>query len=182
MIECQLLLSEIASGAIDYEAVSYTWGTAKDVDFVLIDGQRVKIGLNLSLILRDLRLPDTERTLWIDAICINQDDNGERSHQVQRMGNIYRHAWQVLFCLGRPTEMTDAVFAALSDTEQYITTNQGEGGALSLGEPNSAELLEFLHGRHFAPKLRVKQGYKTILEESWFYRVWIIQEAANANR
>jgi hypothetical protein len=40
------------------------------------------------------------RILWIDAICINQDDNDERGEQVARMGAIYGQATTVVLWLG----------------------------------------------------------------------------------
>jgi hypothetical protein len=45
--------------------------------------------------LRYLRKEDEARILWVDAVCINQQDLGERSAQVNKMGGIYRNAAQV---------------------------------------------------------------------------------------
>ena len=47
-----------------------------------------------------LRLPDQQRSLWIDGICINQEASGERSHQVKLMKAVYSNAEQVLVWLG----------------------------------------------------------------------------------
>jgi hypothetical protein len=58
-------------------------------------------------LLRVLRVSDGSdrgRVLWIDALCINQDDDAERVHQVGIMGSIYRQARQVLVWLGTPDE------------------------------------------------------------------------------
>jgi hypothetical protein len=51
---------------------------------------------NLALALRHLRDSQRPRILWIDAICINQNDLPERSAEVRRMGDIYSTAWGVL--------------------------------------------------------------------------------------
>jgi hypothetical protein len=47
------------------------------------------VGPNLLTALKRLRLPDGSRRLWIDAICINQEDGREIFHEVRLMTNIY---------------------------------------------------------------------------------------------
>jgi hypothetical protein len=47
-----------------------------------------------------MRLPDADRVLWIDALCINQEDPEERGHQVTIMGEIYSNGQQNLVYLG----------------------------------------------------------------------------------
>ena len=75
-----------------YEALSYAWGTAISPLKVRVDGTNMSITENLDQGLRRLRFDDRPRVLWIDAICINQRDAEERSHQVQHMATIYRSA------------------------------------------------------------------------------------------
>jgi hypothetical protein len=40
------------------------------------------------------------RLFWIDQICINQEDETEKGHQVQFMGEIFRRAYNVFAWLG----------------------------------------------------------------------------------
>ncbi|KAH7041174.1 heterokaryon incompatibility protein-domain-containing protein [Microdochium trichocladiopsis] len=181
-IDCDLVDAQIGDGT-DYEAVSYTWGTDKDADFVVINEERLGIGLNLSLILRDLRLVNEDRVLWIDAICIDQGNIPERSHQVQRMGDIFRFARQVLFCVGRPTEMTDLLFAVLRELHTCLVDGDHEPtDSRSTAEARSTDVLRILQKRHYALMPRVQQGFDIIFQQSWFYRVWIVQEVANAGQ
>jgi hypothetical protein len=54
-----------------------------------------------------------DRKLWIDALCINQEDIAERNVQVQRMGNIYQTAKGVLIWLGEASDDCDVAIDAL---------------------------------------------------------------------
>jgi hypothetical protein len=85
---------------LDYEAISYTWATEDGNDqrsnLILCDGRYVRVTTNCEAALRQYRDPNVEKILWIDAICINQDDIVERGHQVQLMGKIYSKASRVL--------------------------------------------------------------------------------------
>jgi hypothetical protein len=54
-----------------------------------------------------LRSPDTDRALWMDALCINQEDVIERNQQVYLMGSIYSQAREVLVWLGPEKDNSD---------------------------------------------------------------------------
>lgn len=71
-----------------YEALSYCWGPDVIYDSIEINGHQVPVRRGLWAALHHLRYLSggKERVLWIDAICINQDDLSERSHQVAIVG------------------------------------------------------------------------------------------------
>jgi hypothetical protein len=80
-----------------YSTLSYVWGSNEKTAVVTVDrdeeyGGPARLAVTESLItaLRYLRKVDQPRTLWVDAICLNQDDKLELSQQVPRMGEIYR--------------------------------------------------------------------------------------------
>ncbi|KAI0445239.1 heterokaryon incompatibility protein-domain-containing protein [Xylaria telfairii] len=73
----------------EYEALSYVWGPLEFSQEILVEGQSIKITENLECALRHLRHVLAERTLWVDALCINQADIVERNHQVTLMKEIY---------------------------------------------------------------------------------------------
>jgi len=98
-----------------YEALSYVWGSQEDkvqlsvrtakigeADALLkspaatADFQCLYITRNLHRALPFLRYEHEPRELWIDAICVNQNDLVERSQQVQRMADVYSLASQVI--------------------------------------------------------------------------------------
>jgi hypothetical protein len=56
------------------------------------DGKRLLISTNLRDALRSLRHPSNPLRLWVDALCINQDDYDERANQVVLMQRIYHNA------------------------------------------------------------------------------------------
>ena len=76
------------------------------------------IAVNLHDALVRLRDEDEDRILWIDAICINQDDKQECGHQVQQMASIYENARQVIIWLGEATNSTDLLFDSLRALER----------------------------------------------------------------
>jgi hypothetical protein len=73
-----------------YEAVSYHWGGLELTHEISLNATVIKITKNLDEILRYLRDTSRSRMLWVDALCINQDDVKERSHQVTLMKEIYQ--------------------------------------------------------------------------------------------
>ncbi|KAF1922013.1 heterokaryon incompatibility protein-domain-containing protein [Ampelomyces quisqualis] len=77
-----------------FEAVSYTWGpSAPQFLIEVVDASihlgTLSIGSNLHEILSHLRRPSTPRTLWIDAISLNQEDTFEKSAQLRRIGDVF---------------------------------------------------------------------------------------------
>jgi hypothetical protein len=70
--------------APSYEALSYVWGTPDPSTDITIqcNGETIVVGNNLAGALKRLRLTNSTRTMWVDAICINQVDNEEKSYQV----------------------------------------------------------------------------------------------------
>ncbi|OTA01905.1 hypothetical protein A9Z42_0022290 [Trichoderma parareesei] len=93
---------------LPYEAISYTWsGQALDRP-AHANGQEYHVTKNAEDVMRRLRpgRPDDSRNLWIDAICINQKDDAEKSVQVQLMFEVYANAERVNIWLGQGTDAT----------------------------------------------------------------------------
>ncbi|RII05524.1 hypothetical protein CUC08_Gglean010174 [Alternaria sp. MG1] len=87
-----------------YTAVSYTWGNETPSEHIFINGQPFPVRLNLWSCLHYLAQDKTAgwTHLWVDAICIDQMNNAERTAQVRRMDTIYRNASAVSVWLGLP--------------------------------------------------------------------------------
>jgi hypothetical protein len=93
-------------GKPQYEALSYVWGRTDSPSRIEVNGSMVNVTRNLWQALKYLRLAAAPRVLWIDALCINQNDTTERNHQVSQMGKIYRNAGSVVAWLGRKDNST----------------------------------------------------------------------------
>jgi hypothetical protein len=92
-----------------YITISYTWGHVDVVRQRLItcNGKSVLISENLFTALRKLRHLDRPILLWADALCINQADTAERTHQVGLMGEIYSNSRETIIWLGEPSTNED---------------------------------------------------------------------------
>ena len=116
-VTCQLACQPLKEAAVDddpavdYEALSYTWGKedATEKIHILTDNRLYifRIRRNLHHALQTLRFENRRRRLWIDALCIDQNTIGERNHQVAIMSKIYDEATEVSIWLGEADEDTN---------------------------------------------------------------------------
>lgn len=79
----------LLSSSPPYYALSYVWGPPSPCRTIMINGERLQIRENLWYFLWQASIPEGCEYLWIDALCINQDDTNEKNHQVKMMGKIY---------------------------------------------------------------------------------------------
>lgn len=131
------------------------------------DGQSVHIGQELFDALRRLRLPDRARTLWIDALCINQKDTKERNMQVSQMRDIYSKAEHVVIWVGERFQGGTAIQAMLDfikELETLIMIIMNEHGQHDYKSINNA-LVES-HTVHF-----IRWSFlRELLSRAWFVR------------
>ncbi|KAE8446189.1 hypothetical protein EG329_012414 [Mollisiaceae sp. DMI_Dod_QoI] len=109
VIHCQLSVVSLDEDPA-YEALSYVWGDARQKLPIILNGENFIITKNLESALRYLRDEHFPRHLWVDAICINQNDIMERAQQVGLMDAIYSKTKEVLIWLGREQEGSDKTF------------------------------------------------------------------------
>ena len=165
----------------EYEALSYTWDTdssasgQQDLKVISCSGHEMLVKENLFAALRRLRYPDRSRSLWIDAICINQADTEEKNYQVALMGSIYANAREVVIWLGEKEADDALAFDTILRLER-ILENEPAGSDFvqqmfnSEGRPGD---IPTVHGHEW----RALWG---LLGKRWFSRAWIVQEAALA--
>ncbi|KAK0753710.1 heterokaryon incompatibility protein-domain-containing protein [Schizothecium vesticola] len=102
-----------------YHALSYYWGAPSETAPILIEAgeviDRVGISQTLNRAIRRLRDPQEPLRIWIDALCINQNDLEERAQQVSMMGSVYTHAKRVHVWLDDDILGLDTAFRLIRD-------------------------------------------------------------------
>ncbi|KAM0690783.1 hypothetical protein Q7P36_009552 [Cladosporium allicinum] len=96
-----------------FVAISWFWGDAKQRDKMELDGIPLDIPFNAKCALRDLRDSVHSKRLWIDAVCINQDDKSERASQILLMSDIYSQAALTYVWLGNNDPVTQQAICNL---------------------------------------------------------------------
>lgn len=148
-----------------YDALSYVWGDEKSTVAITCDQAPFNITENLHWSLTRIRYSDRPRIIWVDAICINQDDLKERSHQVSMMGRIFSGARYVFACIGdAPANTTDDILSLCRQLGDTIR----DGEALTL------------HSRDPLWEDARFTSLGEITSRPWFSRAWILQEAGLA--
>jgi hypothetical protein len=98
---------------LNFEALSYVWGDENNRRPIEVCGSQKLVTRDLGTALGYLRDKSQARHLWIDALCINQNNDHERSAQVAMMGRIYKTAWRVISWIG----LTDPLFNPVEEME-----------------------------------------------------------------
>jgi hypothetical protein len=132
---------------------------------VLINGQDFKIRENLWQALVHLQLEDKGLLIWIDAICINQEDIYERNEQVRMMRTIFETAEEVCVWLGLEYDDSNRAVQFLKNLDRCARDDELK---LELFKhPDIGKDLEALG---------------SLYNRNYWYRVWIVQELVLANR
>jgi hypothetical protein len=129
-----------------YEALSYVWGDEKNPQIISLDGESFSVTRSLHAALLNLRDTGVLRTIWVDAICINQQDNEEKGIQIQAMASVYTMASKVVVWLGKAESESDLALEALQ------------------GAANSTDVLK---------SLAVHMAVMELLDRKWFRRIWV---------
>ncbi|KAJ4305990.1 hypothetical protein N0V88_000781 [Collariella sp. IMI 366227] len=174
VLEASLLVVDLIAGEgavvtstqhnLAYDALSYSWGQGPRNKVLNLDGTVFAISTTLHAALRALRSPTEYTYIWVDQICINQDDAAEKSVQVAGMLKIYLKAATVHVWLGEATEHSDLAIAALSEHWSFLDA-QLDATAQVEHESSCVAHLQRLHA-----------AVIELLGREWFCRTWIRQE------
>ncbi|KAI1452516.1 heterokaryon incompatibility protein-domain-containing protein [Annulohypoxylon moriforme] len=107
-----------------YIALSYVWGAELPTFEIIVNDKITTIRENLYIFLLHCT---HDSLLWIDALCIDQQDNRERSQQVQFMGNIYKRSQMVWTWLGpaRDLKLRDSLIDLRDNSSEYFDRVEG---------------------------------------------------------
>ena len=123
-IECSLFIT-LLNSAPEYQALSYTWRDSAErpkLGHILLDGHPFKITPSLENAMFELRSGSVQ-IFWIDALCINQKNNPERSNQVGNMRTIYKRAENVMIWLGSSSGSVSRAFNLLEAIYKNRSSN-----------------------------------------------------------
>ena len=166
-----------------YEALSYAWGSNErsvKIRIETIDGDRtLAVTSNLAEALQHLRFETRPRILWIDAICVDQQNVPERGHQVSQMVDIYRSASPVLIWLGPESASSDMAMRELSALGSTVRVNWGSKDII----PLSGDSYPIWQATPFpfSKQDSVLRSIENLLDRLWFKRLWIWQEVRLAS-
>ncbi|KAH7355364.1 heterokaryon incompatibility protein-domain-containing protein [Rhexocercosporidium sp. MPI-PUGE-AT-0058] len=100
VIHCEVFTASLDDHP-SYDALSYTWGLPTCPHFpILLNGRKFLARENLWLALYQMQNTTDPVVIWIDAVCIDQENISERDHQVRKMKAIYEQANNVMVWLG----------------------------------------------------------------------------------
>jgi hypothetical protein len=181
--------------APEYECLSYTWDDpidhalsspssrtmTKDLDKYIAheNGSVIKATQNLADALQQL-CTNAHKYLWIDAICINQDDIDERGHQVHVMGEIYQRARTVIIWLGHEEENARGSLKVLDRLSRLnLQILDAPMPSYDIDGFRAYEALRVLCEGLGITDLGQQEWleFAAFLHRKWFGRIWVVQES-----
>ncbi|KAJ5167802.1 heterokaryon incompatibility protein-domain-containing protein [Penicillium canariense] len=166
----------------NYIALSYSCGSpgkeatergviAEACKQIFCENGIIPVTQNLSDFLRDVRRFHRHllgEFIWIDAVCIDQDNLNERAAQVQMMGDIYMHAKSVVIWLGRAEQTTQLAleFMAVIEQKDFPLVDARIDSPPPLGEILGPLADSDDHWN----------ALKLMLQRTWFSRTWVLLE------
>ena len=99
--ETQLGITIEGRAPICYAALSHRWQSSGAPEVMTLNGISKPITDNLAAALQRLRHPRETVILWIDQLCIDQEDEVvDKPAKVARMALVYERAWSAIIWLG----------------------------------------------------------------------------------
>jgi hypothetical protein len=159
-VECLIYKVSLQSGP-SYVALSYAWGDPEIKASILVNGTELMVTTNLESGLRQIRQSCNESSFWIDAICIDQTNLDERTHQVRLMREIYSNV-EVLVWLGIESDDSDVAMNALAYwLFRYVQRD------------NKRSIIPHVVG---SLNPQEWQALQKLIERPWWTRLWCLQE------
>ncbi|RYP50283.1 hypothetical protein DL768_004166 [Monosporascus sp. mg162] len=177
-IQCDLVPTSLDADP-KYVAISYVWGAPEPAKFIRLSGALIKVRPNLYALLQRLRFSSEPspclRAIWIDALCINQDDHDERNSQVQLMSAIFSKADYVFSWLGEESGDSKLAFEAIEIFTDFVNETGDDSGL----ESACRHLLHCLKSAEYDKHW---DAVGNLLTREYWSRVWITQEIILSKR
>lgn len=163
-IHCKYHITTLNGSLPSYETLSYAWhdvGSNEHLTYTIsIDSEEGVVSETLFYAIKRLRLSQHIRYIWIDAICINQADDLEKTEQVNMMRRIYSQCEQGAIWLGSLGDIALEDAQASLDTIAWIA---GEQMPPWFGDQSR--------------RVRAAHALQIMITSSWWGRIWTVQEA-----
>lgn len=190
VLQCELIHVHLDSDAPPaYRALSYTWGDiASGTRKICIHGKSWVLRANLYDALRQFQrsfrgslnsrgeADEDHLLLWVDALCIDQKNDEERSSQVSKMRIICARAKQVLVWLGLESSTSGRAIVSVEEAIARVTDNQSCSSrrrATEIGD----NLLHMLKTRKCTVDV---DGLAELFGRPYWRRIWTVQELTAA--
>lgn len=164
-VRCRMLVHDVDDPS-PYTALSYMWGIDSPVNTIVVDGKHFSVRSNLAQFLQRAQNGMVTAPIFIDALCINQEDTDERNQQVKLMGQIYANATRVISWLGHSNGQVEA---AIPFIKQFL--------------PLSNELLQNFYKDRESNIREAQQEWSTVhtfCALRYWTRIWMVQEILKA--
>jgi Heterokaryon incompatibility protein (HET) len=155
-----------------YTALSYTWGDNSNKVRIEVNGKDFEATRNLHSALQHFRnTQDPIPTLWVDAICINQNHDNEKEAQVQFMQSIFSGAKETWAWLNHEADESNKAIALINYLATLYLASCNGGNT----DPEKADKTRWgsLKSRGIEDEL---DALDHLLTRPYWYRVWIVQE------
>ena len=175
-----------------WEALSYTWGSKLQLQCEIhvetgTEAATFVVFENLYHALVQLRHPDKDRRLWIDAICIDQSDTEEsrkeKSWQIPIMHEIYSLAVRTIIWLGEAYDDSDYAITFLQELGQTFVFDTVTSETRVYARQATKRVLDLENGGRdgMAWESQEHRSVCSLFARDWFSRVWIRQEVFAAS-
>jgi hypothetical protein len=161
-IRCEIIHASLEDPP-EYAAISYAWGDAGNTRRIELDGSLIPVTVSLYGALEALREKAGSVLVWVDALCIDQQNRDERSQQVQLMTSLYSTAKSVAIWLGPEEDDSALAIDLLQDVADQAGSPENVSGLISsrVGKPDLDALV-------------------SLFERDYWRRLWVVQEIFNA--
>ncbi|OAQ61466.1 heterokaryon incompatibility protein (HET) domain-containing protein [Pochonia chlamydosporia 170] len=193
---------------IEYYCLSYTWGDSTTTWPIIVDDARVSVTENLGMALQRINDEECVHLLWVDALCINQQDNIEKRQQLPLMGGIYSNALAVFAWIGAETASSGDVIEEIVRVGDIFVMDLLRGILSPASEVEVAMAAPMLKSHSFLvrtllplaggivgrwvprpfekigwtspDKLPTVEAFTEFFSRPYWKRTWVVQELATA--
>ncbi|EAU39536.1 predicted protein [Aspergillus terreus NIH2624] len=168
-VKCTLQTVSL-DNAPQFEALSYVWGSVVEKVGITVDDIPFQVTTNLEAALKCLRHARKKRLIWIDFICIDQNNLKEKNTQLPLMGRIYKDATAVVAWLGPINPNMEQTMSMIKRRESSLAGLLQD--VRQITRPWSQK-----HRRDtIGSILDAVQGFLDIVSAPYWGRIWTFQE------